>query len=167
MLLVPYDKSWPKEFAREAKRLRTTLGENVFGRIEHVGSTAVPGLAAKPIIDLNATVPDLDAARREMPRPLVALGYEHRPQDAVPERILFCLGPEDNRTHYLSLAEETSDFWRDKLSFRDFLRAHPATAAEYMDLKRELARRHPEDRAAYTAGKSGFVTAILAWARGV
>lgn len=88
---------------------------------------------------------------------LEGMGYEHRGDGGVRGRILLAKGPRSRRTHHLSLVEPTSDHWRRSLLFRDYLRAHPKAAGEYRKLKRELARRYPEDRESYTAGKDGFI----------
>jgi GrpB-like predicted nucleotidyltransferase (UPF0157 family) len=128
--------------------------------IEHIGSTSLEGMPAKPIIDLMVAIPSLSEARRWIPR-LEALTYEWRPDTEVPDRIFFAKGPRHERTHHLSLAEPTSNFYRSKLLFRDFLRLHPDSFAEYRLLKRRLAEQHGQDRASYTKGKEAFVERIL------
>ena len=162
--LVPYQPAWKELFREEAARLRQALGDRALF-IEHVGSTAIEGMDAKPIIDILIAARDLDDAMGLVP-PIEALGYKHKEDDDVPERIFFRRGPPPGRrTHHLSLAEPTSGYWQRHVLFRDYLLAHPETAQEYRQLKRKLASRYPEDRASYTAGKRGFVERILQLAK--
>lgn len=158
--VVPYQAAWAELFAREAARLREALGERVLA-VEHVGSTSVPGLAAKPILDLAASVPSLAGAVDLVPA-LRRLGYQHKADPELPERLYFVKGSPEHRTHHLSLAEPGSRFWRQHLLFRDVLRANPALAAEYARLKHHLAARHSADRLAYGAGKQAFIDAAIA-----
>lgn len=158
--VAPYRPEWAELFAREAARLRAAMGDRLIA-VEHVGSTSVPGLAAKPILDLAASVADLDQARGWI-GDLRALGYEHREDPEIPERLYFVRGPAERRTHHLSLARADSAFWRGHLRFRDLLRADPALAADYARLKRRLAREHAGDRPAYSAAKHDFIEAALA-----
>lgn len=161
--LAPYDPAWRRLFLAEAARLRAVLGGRVLA-IEHVGSTSIPGMDAKPVLDLMAAVPSLAEADRLVPA-VEALGYELRPDPEIPERRFFVRGRTARRTHHFSLAEPTSAYWRDTLLFRDWLRAHPEAAEEYRALKHALAARHAADRQAYTSGKTAFVHAVLARAR--
>jgi GrpB-like predicted nucleotidyltransferase (UPF0157 family) len=159
VLVAPYQPDWPARFAEEAERLRAALGTRLLA-IEHVGSTSVPGLDAKPILDLMAGVESLAEAERLVPL-LRELEYEHKPDPEIPERLYFVRGSAELRTHHLSLAEPGSAFWRQELRFRDLLRADPALASEYARLKHALAARHPRDRLAYAAGKQPFIEAAL------
>ncbi|HEX8907484.1 MAG TPA: GrpB family protein, partial [Longimicrobiaceae bacterium] len=149
--VVPHRAEWAELFAREAARLRAGLGGRVLA-IEHVGSTSVPGLDAKPILDLAASVASLADARALIPA-LAELGYEHKDDPETPDRLYFVRGAPELRTHHLSLAEPGSRFWREHLLFRDLLRADPVLVREYANLKRELMRDHAGDRPAYQAGK--------------
>jgi GrpB-like predicted nucleotidyltransferase (UPF0157 family) len=161
-LVVPYDPEWPRFFEAEASVLERVLKPWLDRGIHHVGSTAVPGLAAKPIIDIVAGVRDLEAARAAF-APLRALGYryhEHRPEAHAFSK------PESatdwwEQTHHLHLTEPGSDLWRERLAFRDTLRADPALAAEYQEwkLSHALTRAQPN---AYTGGKRAFVARVLA-----
>lgn len=162
--VVPHRAQWAGLFAEEAARLRSAVGDRLLA-IEHTGSTSVPGLAAKPILDLAAGVANLAAAKALFPA-LAALGYTHKEDPDIPERLYLVKGPPERRTHHLSLAEPGSRFWREHLRFRDLLRADAALAAEYARLKLDLARSHPADRPAYQAGKQAFIDAALAWAPG-
>jgi GrpB-like predicted nucleotidyltransferase (UPF0157 family) len=158
--LRPYDDAWVSCFQAE----RATLMDNSGGLItvvEHVGSTSIPGLDAKPVIDLQAALPNLHTARRLIPR-LVELGYTFMPERVYDNRIFLPKGSEECRTHYLSLIEADTDEWRVRLRFRDALRESPALRQEYQDLKRGLAARNAGDRTAYTAAKTDFVRRVLA-----
>ncbi|CQH53857.1 UPF0157 family protein [Halobacterium hubeiense] len=156
--LEAHDSSWRETYREEAQRLRKLVGDRVEA-IEHVGSTAVPGIPAKPIIDVLVVVGDgqTDAVAAE----LGANGYDRRPNDDVPDRVFLARGPPDCRTHYLSLVESDSDCHREQVAFRDYLRDHSAVATAYAALKRELAAEYPENREAYTAEKSAFVEDVL------
>jgi GrpB-like predicted nucleotidyltransferase (UPF0157 family) len=157
--IEPHREAWQREYEAEIERLAALGGDRIH-RFEHVGSTAVRGLAAKPIVDLAGVVADLDAARELVPE-LEDAGYEHRPDAEVPDRVFLAKGPRSERTHYLSLTEDGSEYLREALAFRDFLREHPGTRREYEALKRELAAETPEDRASYTAAKAEFVESVL------
>jgi len=157
--LEPYDPTWPAAYRGEVDRLRQLVGKRI-RRFEHVGSTAVEGLVAKPIIDLLGIVDTLDSARTLVPV-LEANAYEFRPNDPVPDRLFLAKGPRSRRTHYLRLAEPRSDTVREELTFRDHLRTHPEDRAAYAELKRRLAARYPDDREAYTAGKGPFIEGVL------
>jgi len=158
--VVPYDPAWPVLFEEEAARLHAVLGDRIL-LIEHVGSTSVPGLDAKPILNLIAAVASLEEAEGLAPL-LRGAGYEQKPDTDNPDRLFFVRGPAELRTHHLSLAKPGSAFWRQQVRFRDLLRADPTLAAEYARLKHALAARHPGDRLAYAAGKKPFIEAVLA-----
>jgi len=161
--VVPYRPEWQSLFATEADLLRAVMGAAAL-HVEHIGSTAIVGMTAKPIIDLMVAVESLAEAESWIPT-LAALGYEFRPDTGVPDRLFFAKGPRTLRTHHLSLAEPTSAFYTEKLLFINYLRQHPAAQAEYCALKQELAQKYAADRAAYTEGKRAFVARILARAR--
>lgn len=156
--IVSYDPAWPALYEREAERLRRALSHVPF-RVDHVGSTAVPGLAAKPIVDVLGGRP-----AGSDPRPyvdaIVALGWVHRGENGIPGRDYFRLG-DPVRTHHLHLFVEGAPAWREHLAFRDTLRERPALAREYERLKRALAARHVGDRGAYTGAKAAFIAAVL------
>jgi GrpB-like predicted nucleotidyltransferase (UPF0157 family) len=158
--LVPPDPAWPDRFELERVELEKRIGEWIDGGVHHVGSTAVPGLAAKPIIDILVGVRSLGAARACF-EPLAGLGYLYAPY--LPEEMhWFCKPRPAKRTHHLHLVPFDSPRYRDELAFRDLLRTDPQLAADYAALKRELAERHREDREAYTDAKAGFIRAALA-----
>jgi GrpB-like predicted nucleotidyltransferase (UPF0157 family) len=158
--IVDYDPRWPDMYERERDLLEATIGTWASGGIHHVGSTAVPGLAAKPIIDILVGVDDLEASRSCF-APLAGLDYLHAPY--LSEQMhWFCKPHPSRRTHHLHLVPRESSRFAAELGFRDRLRADPETAAAYADLKRELARRFPGDREAYTEAKAEFVERALA-----
>lgn len=161
--LVPYDPAWRDLFLAEAARLRAALGDRLLA-VDHVGSTSIPGMDAKPVLDMMGAVASLAEAERLAPL-VEALGYELRPDPEIPERRFFVRGRTTRRTHHFSLVEPTSAYWRDTLLFRDWLRAHPEAAEEYRALKHDLAVRYARDRQAYTSGKGAFVQAVLERAR--
>src|SRR5262249_2101571 len=161
--VVQYQPGWRDLFAQEALLLRSAMDQEAL-EIEHIGSTSLEGMPAKPIIDLMVAVPDLTKAQRWIPR-LEELTYEWRPERDVPDRLFFAKGPRNQRTHHLSLAERSSNFYQSKLLFRDFLRQHRDAFVEYQLLKLQLAKQHAQDRASYTKGKEAFVERILELAK--
>jgi GrpB-like predicted nucleotidyltransferase (UPF0157 family) len=164
--VVEADPDWPVVFEQACGGILGVIGAHVMA-IEHIGSTAVPGLAAKPTIDIMAGLRALaDAAHCFAP--LGTLGYEYVPKlDAVmPERRFFKRDVAGRRTHHLHMVEVASDFWRTHLLFRDWLRGHSEDASCYAALKRGLAARFPDDREAYTEGKSEFIRGVLRRAEG-
>ena len=153
--VVPYNAAWPALFQEEADRLRAVLGENL-AALHHIGSTAVPGLAAKPILDLMPVVYDLEEVDRRNPA-FEALGYECMGEFGIPGRRYFRKGGDD-RTHQVHIfAAEDEGNIRRHLAVRDYLRVHPEEAAAYSRLKMKLARRYPEDLESYCLGKEDFV----------
>jgi GrpB-like predicted nucleotidyltransferase (UPF0157 family) len=161
ILIVDHDAGWIAPFEREWARIAGALGDRALA-IEHYGSTAVPGLAAKPIIDVMVAVRDLDSAGDEVAA-LVGAGYERRSTGDLddPRRLFFVRYEEGRRAAHLALVERDSRYWREHLAFRDALRADPRLAARYAELKRRLAVRHGDDRLAYTDGKTAFVAEAL------
>ena len=157
--IEPYDPAWLTKFEEERALLADTIGDWVVGGIHHVGSTAVPGLAAKPIIDILAGVVDLTSSRPCIDL-LAKLDYVYAPYRAD-EMHWFCKPDPSRRTHHLHLVPADSNRFRDELAFRDHLRAHPVAAADYEALKRELARRFEHDREAYSEAKGEFIRSIL------
>lgn len=161
--VISYQPAWKEFFEEEAARLRSALG-NYFPQIEHVGSTAIEGMDAKPIIDIIVSVKSIDNAKELVPL-VEALGYKYKEEDNVPERIFFVKGPSSRRAHHLSLTELTTGYWKAHILFRDYLLTHPEAVEKYKRLKRELAEQYPEDRGAYRAGKQEFTEKILQLAR--
>ena len=162
--LVPYDPTWPSQFEEERAQLARVLSPWLVGPIEHIGSTAVPGLTAKPVIDIMAGVRDLPSSldARAALAPLNYENFPHRP-DVMH---WFCKPSPARRTHHLHLVPVQSALWAERVLFRDYLRSSSATAAEYAALKVALAVRHQFDREAYTEAKGAFVRSILDRAHG-
>nr|BBH92884.1 hypothetical protein KTA_10830 [Thermogemmatispora argillosa] len=160
VILVDYDPQWPAAYAAERQRLLEAIGLWLLA-VEHIGSTAVPGLAAKPTIDIMVAVRHLSHAVH-CREPLRALGYEYVPEAErfIPERRYFRKVHGEKDTHHLHMVVYDSSFWRRHLLFRDYLRAHPATAQEYALLKQELAARFANDVAAYTEAKTAFIRRV-------
>jgi GrpB-like predicted nucleotidyltransferase (UPF0157 family) len=168
--VVPYDPQWPVLFQEEKERLRACLPSELIGRIEHFGSTAVPGLAAKPIVDTLVEVANLEEVKRRVVPILESRGYDYfwRPtwgDDTPPWYAWFIRrNAEGIRTHHIHMVESHFEHW-DRLLFRDYLIKHRSVALEYQSLKMQLATAYPNDRVAYTKGKTEFITKVTEKAR--
>ena len=170
--ITPYDPGWPEAFLQEKEHLLSCLPQDLIRRVEHFGSTAVPGLAAKPIIDILVEVSDLDATRRRIAPILEAIGYEYfwRPtfgDDGPPFYAWFIKRDPVTlvRTHHIHMVEaHFVEHW-DRLLFRDYLVEHPEVAKRYEELKRRVASEHPVDRVAYTRAKTDFIVSVTQEAR--
>lgn len=151
--IVDYDPEWPDLYEKEQAILMKAFSP-LHPHIEHIGSTAVPGLCAKPIIDIMVGLPTLEGADRYDPlvRPL---GYVHVDQEDEASRVFFRKGMP--RTHHLHIVAFGSEEWHSHLSFRELLRDDPDLRERYADLKRRGARMHREDREAYVRSKQGFI----------
>jgi len=156
--LVPYDAAWPARFEEECAQLRRVLAPWLGGPIEHIGSTAIPGLAAKPVIDIMAGVDTLEGSRPAIAA-ATGLGYCYFPYQAELKH-WFCKPSPAFRTHHLHLVPIGSPQWIRPIAFRDYLRTNPDIAAEYEDLKRRLASEFRLDREAYTSAKGPFIDAV-------
>ena len=172
VVIVPYDPGWPEKFRLEKEHLQNSLPADLIRRIEHFGSTAVPDLAAKPVIDLLIEVADLEETQKRIVPVLTGQGYEYfwRPtkgDDGPPFYAWFIKrDPKSGeRTHHLHMVEaDFTEHW-DRLLFRDYLIAHPETAQEYGILKENVAKKHPRDRVAYTQARTEFIERITDLAR--
>jgi GrpB-like predicted nucleotidyltransferase (UPF0157 family) len=164
--LVEHDATWAARARDELARISAALGQLAV-RVDHVGSTAVPGLAAKPIVDLQASVAAITPVDAYV-APLERLGYLFVPDPASPEFHFFAKPPERPRAFHLHVCEAGSRDERRHLAVRDYLRAHPDAAGEYDAFKRALVAAAPGDRLAYIAGKEPFMRALeeraLRWA---
>ncbi len=158
--LVPHNPEWAGLFEEEKQLLFKTFGEKIIA-IEHIGSTAIPDLPAKPIIDMNVAVSsldDIDVFIKKLPE----LGYEYISERRFSDRQFFPKGSRENRTHHLNLVEITSETgWKSQLLFRDYMIKHPETRKEYADLKTKLAEKYADNRDEYTERKSGFILGII------
>ena len=153
--VVPYDEDWPQVFEAEAAQIRAALGGEL-RVIEHIGSTAVPGLPAKPVIDIAISVESLDDLDTDA---IESLGYTYVPkfEEELPNRRYFTRGD-----YHLHVYEEEHEEFLDYVRFRDYLRTHPEDAELYGSLKLKLASEHPEDREAYQEAKAPFVARLVA-----
>ena len=165
VVIVDYDPRWPARYQEEQAQILGAIGHLV-DAIEHVGSTSVPGLGAKPIIDIMVAVRSLADAPACI-GPLERIGYEYvsEYEASIPERRYFRKRPVRRDTHHLHMVERESAFWERHILFRDHLRAHPEIAQEYDRLKRELAARFGADRDGYTDSKTSFIESVVAQAR--
>ena len=159
--LAAYSPEWPQRFAAEQSALAAIFLAPTF-RIEHIGSTSVPGLAAKPIVDILLGAPALAQIEARIPA-IEAIGYRYRPElETVLPLRRYLVKPTDwPRNVHLHAVELESTFWVEHLLFRDALRALPALAAEYGALKHELASRHRDNRGAYTDAKAPFIRSVI------
>jgi GrpB-like predicted nucleotidyltransferase (UPF0157 family) len=160
--LAPHAAEWSSLYEEERARLEGILS-GLPAAFEHVGSTAIPGLEAKPIIDLALGIPSLDKVE-EYIRRLEPHGYHDR--GALPgEDRLLARGPEECRTHYVHIVEFGGKKWQEYILFRDYMRTHPKAREEYAGLKEVLADQYADEREKYTAGKHDFIQHILELAR--
>ena len=166
VVIVNYDPKWPKLFEKEKKLILGAIGHIII-RIEHIGSTSIPGLGAKPIIDILVAINQLSDAKKCI-EPLQMIGYEYQPghEAHIPERRYFRKGEPPTEQHYhLHMVELKSDFWKKHLLFRDHLRAHPEVSQEYQELKKQLAVEYGKNREGYTEAKTSFIESIVVKAR--
>ena len=164
--IAPYDPLWPQAFAVAASEVASAMGGNLMD-IHHIGSTAIPGICAKPIIDMLAVVADL-AAVDQLSARMESLGYEPMGEFGIAGRRYFRRNnAAGDRTHQVHTFPSGSEHIQRHLAFRDFIRAHATIAGQYAELKQRLAEAHPHDMNAYMDGKDGFIkemeTRALAW----
>ena len=158
LIIVDYDPTWPELFQQEKARLLAAIGDHI-ETIEHIGSTSVPGLAAKPVIDIMIGVRDLAKVEQPCIAAIVDLGYEYVPdyEDEMPDRRYFRKSDASGmRTHHLHLWPVDHPDYERHLVFRDYLRTHPDEAAAYEAVKRDLITQH-DDGNDYAGAKSVFV----------
>jgi GrpB-like predicted nucleotidyltransferase (UPF0157 family) len=155
--LVEYDARWPALFAAEEQRIRGQCGTLAL-RLEHIGGTSIPGMCAKPVLDIAAGLPR-NSSTHDYVAALEQAGYEHRGERGVPGRQYFRRGQP--RAYHVHLVEEGGPLWREYVAFRDYLRADAEAARQFADLKRVLAARFSQDREAYMNAKSSHVQEIL------
>src|SRR5262249_16128400 len=157
IVIVAYDPHWPALYAEESAQIMAALAPRA-ARLEHIGSTSIPGLAAKPVIDIAIGISHLDQAQEYLPA-LECLGYTYMPEleaDVAARRFLWWLAPSRQRYH-ISLSQLNSPMWERPLVFREYLRQHPDAALEYGRLKEQLATHTGSDIGAYIHGKTAFV----------
>jgi GrpB-like predicted nucleotidyltransferase (UPF0157 family) len=154
--VVPYNPHWPEVFQKECSKMRIEFGDESIN-IEHIGSTSIPYLCAKPIIDIMIGIEEIEDFEKLI-KPLAALGYKYQPEaeDTIPERRYF-----DKPGFHIHMVEINSDFWRTHIFFREYLRNHPDVRDEYCKLKMDLARKYQFQRKEYTKSKEPFIKRIL------
>ena len=156
--LEPYDPNWVAKFESEKQLVTNVLGSWIKDGVHHVGSTAVSGLVAKPIVDIMVGVENLEKAKECIPL-LENFQYHYFPYK--PDQMLwFCKPSPEHREFHLYLIEPTHPEWTARLAFRDYLRNHSDIAQEYVLLKTQLAQKFIDDREAYTQGKTEFIRSI-------
>jgi len=160
--LVPYDEDWKHAFEEEKQRLQAVIGDYVLD-IQHIGSTAISGGVAKPIIDIAIAVESFEDAFVCV-EPIEQIGYEHMGEYGIARRHYF-VKRNPHTTHHVHMYEPGHCDWQDQLLFRDYLLAHPEMVDEYTALKLHLAEQYPLDREAYTNGKESFIRHVLRMAR--
>lgn len=167
--IVPYDPAWPAAYIELEKDIKRIVPRRLMQRISHIGSTAIPGLSGKPIIDVQVEVNDLETVRVEVAPLMEEVGYEFiwRPTmgDDAPFYAWFILRKEGGdrlaHVHMVPSGQASAD----RIIFRDYLRVHPEEMGRYQDLKIDLAKRFPKDRTAYTVNKTAYVNEVLLKAR--
>ena len=155
--LTPYNEEWERLFREEASCLQIAVGRFVLD-IQHVGSTSIPGMIAKPIIDIAIAVKNFEEANVCI-KPIESVGYQYRGENGIPRRHFFVKG--NPRTYHIHMNEIDSRDWNEQISFRNYLSHHEDIASGYAELKVELAQRYPTDRQAYTENKSPFIKHVL------
>ncbi len=161
VVIIPYDEKWPNMFDVEKAKILSAVPHDII--VEHIGSTAILGLAAKPIIDIMIGTKDLSMANACI-KPLEAIDYEYIPQfeEKFPTRRFLHRGPNHPNQHYhLHMVVRDSDFWHDHLFFRDYLRTHKQAMMDYQTLKEDLANKYKNDVSGYCEAKSEFIQRIL------
>lgn len=167
--LVLHNPKWSEFFEKEKQLLKNTFGDTIIA-IEHIGSTAIPDIPAKPIIDMNIGVESLEIARG-MKEKFEKLGYEHRPfmpghtKKELKWQELYVKGPESKRTHHAHVTVYGNSYWKNDLLFRDYLRKNSVRTKQYAELKKDLADKYADDRGTYTKSKDQFINETLEMAR--
>jgi GrpB-like predicted nucleotidyltransferase (UPF0157 family) len=159
--LILYNSDWEQLFEDEKSRLQEVVGAYVL-EIQHVGSTSIPGMIAKPIIDIAIAVQNFEDATICI-KPIEQLGYEYRGENGIPRRHFFIKG--NPRTHHIHMNEISSRDWLNQIAFRNYLIQHPGIAKEYAELKVKLAQSYPTNSQSYTESKTPFVNHVLHLAR--
>ena len=164
VIVTPYQSSWPEAFQQGKEQLKTIFGDRLLA-VHHIGSTSVPGLSAKPILDILAVVDSLDGIEA-FDAAMEQIGYEAKGEFGMPGRRYYRKGG-DNRTHHIHLYADGNPEIMRHVVFRDYLRQHPEEVEAYSTIKERLAHQYPEDISAYIAGKDSFVKTMeqraLAW----
>ena len=157
--LKKHQDEWAVAFEEEKENLKKLVGDIALN-IQHTGSTSIPNLSAKPIIDILMAVHSLSEVSK-IRAALEGAGYEYRENGSDDIQVLFAKGPEERRTHYLHITTLGSSEWKNSLAFRDYLRTHPEEMERYEALKQKLAAQYPDNRAMYTAGKKDYFEEVF------
>ena len=157
--LEPYNVEWKKIYKTEAKLLQKTIGKYVLD-IQHVGSTSIPGLDSKPVIDIAVAVKHLEDGEKCI-KPLSNIDYEYKHDAGIFGRHFFVKGNEECQTHFLHIEELNSELWLNHILFREYLLEHSKERQKYTELKRKLEKKFANNRNAYTKGKEQFIKTIL------
>ena len=157
--LSEYNENWHDDYLKEEKLLKEVLKDYII-EIQHVGSTSIKGLKAKPVIDILIVIKSLDEIL-EIEKILAEYDYSNRGQQGVSDRYFFAKGPEDARTHYIHFTEPKSDTYYDLVYFKRYLLDYPEYIKKYCDLKQELAKKYADERPKYTAGKNEFIKSVI------
>lgn len=156
--VVAHNPDWPKLFKKEADEIKAVFGQEVVV-IHHIGSTAIPGISAKPIIDVLVEVQDIEKID-DFNEEMTGRGYQPKGEFGIPKRRFFIKGGDATRTHHIHVFQTGHPGIESHLNFRDYMIAHPEEAQAYSRLKEELARRFPEDIESYMAGKDGLIKGV-------
>ena len=157
--LKQYNPKWKDFYNQESKEITSAISKFIVD-IQHIGSTAIPNIVAKPIIDIAVAIDSLKNIEKII-KPLEEIGFTYRGEQGVPDRHLFVKGGEECRTHHLHVTFKEHYEWKKHLVFRDYLLEHPKEARQYSKLKKRLKREYKGDRGAYTDGKTEFINRIL------
>lgn len=161
--LEKFDEKWFDEYEKERVFLEGKLG-NLAKEIHHVGSTSIRGLMAKSVIDILVAIDNLDNIK-EIEDILEEYGYSNRGHQGVEDRYFFAKGPEDARTHYIHFVEKDNNTYYNLVLFKKYLIDHPEYITKYCDLKKDLAKKYPDERKMYTSGKSDFIRSVIELAK--
>lgn len=161
--LENFTSTWKEMYLEEEKNLKELIGEYILG-IEHVGSTSIPNLKSKPIIDIAITVNSLDDALK-FSNILDENGYDFRYDNAADNEYLVRKGTPDNRTHYIHIVEKDSERLNNLILFRDYMLKHPEEVINYQSLKEHLASIYSDNRKMYTSSKNEYIQNILELAK--
>lgn len=164
--IEPYNPDWPRLFDEQALRIERCLSGWLSAPVEHIGSTSIPGMPAKPIVDMLALVADSESFGGALPK-LSSIGWVHAPEpgDRDQRKWSVCFPSVEHRTHHLHVVEQGSNDWPQWLLFRDYLRTHPDAAQRYAALKEALAAADDRDRLRYRAGKAPLISQLMVEAR--
>ncbi|TFG11015.1 GrpB family protein [Candidatus Heimdallarchaeota archaeon] len=157
--LKTYNPKWREFYEQESKVISSQISDFLVD-IQHIGSTAIPGIIAKPIIDIAVAINSLENIAKII-EPLSEIGFVYRGEQGIPDRHLFIKGGEELRTHHIHVMHKSHYEWKKHILFRDYLLNHPEEVQKYSELKRRLEKQFKQDRESYTESKSEFIEGIL------